>query len=216
MVDAVGSRGRTEAARPTVLLADNDVALVAGMAEILNSYGFACDVADSWMELLVRLQSADYDLVILEVWLGRVDLIDRFAELASCTTAPIVFLTQNSSEVDRILALEKGAAGVLRKPVSGREVVAQIRAHLRRSAASNRPPEPQPTWRIGCGQLALTAPFPALASSNSNPLRYATLEAAKRGARAGLAASAAYVRPFEEARRFLTTRIGEWAEARAH
>ena len=147
-----------EASQPTILLGDDDPALVAGLSEVLGSYGFNCDHAGSWPALVERLRGATYDLLILEMRLGRVDLVHRFAELASSTAAPIIFLTKDGSEIDRILALEKGAATVLRKPVSGREIIARVRAQLRRGATSARPPELQQIWRIDCGEPCPLAP----------------------------------------------------------
>src|ERR1051325_7580559 len=123
-----------EETQPAILLGDEDATLLTGLSEVLGSYGFRCDHARSWPALLDHLQSGTYDLLILEMRLGRVDLVHRFAELSASTAAPIIFLTGNVSETDRILALEKGAASVVRKPVSGREMMARVRAQLRRGA----------------------------------------------------------------------------------
>ena len=165
MATETGLGAEIGVSQPTILLGDDDLALAAGLSEVLGSYGFACDHAGDWPTLRGRLQTTSYDLLILEMRLGRVDLVHRFAEIASDTAAPIIFLTCQELETDRILALEKGAAGVLRKPISGREIVARVRAQLRRSAAPTRPPELQLTWRISCGQLGFSALSASLAHS---------------------------------------------------
>ena len=104
--------------------------------------------AADWAGLLDRFRPAAHDLLIVEMRFGQVDLVGRFAELRGLTRAPVVFLTGNRVEADRMLALEQGAADLLLKPVSGREIVARIRAILRRGAISARPPEPQQAWRL--------------------------------------------------------------------
>lgn len=158
MADKTGPGTEAEAPWPSILLGDDDPALVAGLSEVLGFHGFTCDHARSWPVLMERLSAGSYDLLILEMRLGRVDVVHHFAELASSTTAPVIFLTKDGLETDCILALEKGAAGVLRKPVSGREIVARVRAQLRRSATLARPPEPQQTWRVAGGEPCPFAP----------------------------------------------------------
>lgn len=153
MADDTGPSTQAEAFQPTILLGDDDPAVVTGLSEVLGSYGYTCDHVGSWPALKDRLGSGSYDLLILEMRLGRVDLVHRFAELAGSTTAPVVFLTSEGSEADRILALEKGAASVLQKPISGREIVARVRAQLRRRAAPTHPRKPQQAWRIAGGEL---------------------------------------------------------------
>ena len=167
MADETSPGKGVEAAKATILLADTDAALVAGMSEVLGVHGLSCDHVGTWPALMDRLRGITYDLLILEMRLGQVDVVHRFAELSATSTAPIIFLTKDGSEADRILALEKGAASVLRKPISGREIVARVRAQLRRSAAPARPFEPQPTLRTGCGQLGPVAPFAPAAYARS-------------------------------------------------
>lgn len=146
---------------PLILLGDDEAALISGLSETLEHHGFSVEQAADWPALLDRLRPAAHDLLIVEMRLGQVDLVGRFAELRGLTRAPVVFLTRNRVEADRILALEQGAADVLLKPASGREIVARIRAVLRRGAPAARPTEPPQAWRLAGGEPPPHAPSPA-------------------------------------------------------
>ncbi len=148
-------------ANPLILLGDDEAALITGLSETLAHYGFAVEQAGSWVALLERLRLAAPDLLIVETRLGEVDLVGRFAELRDLTKAPVIFLTRNHADADRILALEQGAAEVLRKPVSGREIIARIRALLPRGVVSARPNVPLQARRLAGGESRRHAPDPA-------------------------------------------------------
>ena len=136
---------------PRVLLVEDDEQLGTEMADTLRRYGMDCAWAPEWVQAIGRLRAGRYDAIILDQWLGRIDSLSRLGELRALTDAWIVILTANRSEVDRIVALEVGADDFLLKPVSGRELVARLRARLRRhepQEPSTLPDRPQGRWRV--------------------------------------------------------------------
>lgn len=148
--DAFGA-GPDHAGMPRVLLIEDDAQLGPEVADTLRRYEMQCAWAPDWLQATKRLRAERFDVVILDQWLGRIDSLSRLNELRALTDAWIVVLTANRSEVDRIFALEVGADDFLLKPVSGRELVARLRARLRRhepkqpSAETGRQQE---RWRI--------------------------------------------------------------------
>ncbi|WP_226381494.1 response regulator transcription factor [Falsiroseomonas ponticola] len=142
---------------PNVLIVEDDEALAEEMALTLSDYGMRPTTAATWEAAIAAVEAAQPDLVVLDQRLGRVDTLPRIGALRALTDAPVLILTGNRAETDRIVALEIGADDFLLKPISGRELVARIRAHLRRvqqarPAEKEREKEPeQPaagTWTL--------------------------------------------------------------------
>ncbi|WP_439549758.1 response regulator transcription factor [Falsiroseomonas sp.] len=125
---------------PNVLIVEDDEALAEEMALTLSDYGMRPTTAATWEAAIAAVEASPPDLVVLDQRLGRVDTLPRIGTLRSLTDAPVLILTGNRAETDRIVALEIGADDFLLKPISGRELVARIRAHLRR-LQQTRPPE---------------------------------------------------------------------------
>jgi DNA-binding response OmpR family regulator len=117
---------------PSILIVEDDEALAEEMALTLADYGMRPTTAGTWEAAIAAVETAPPDLVVLDQRLGRVDTLPRIGTLRSLTDAPVLILTGNRAETDRIVALEIGADDFLLKPISGRELVARIRAHLRR------------------------------------------------------------------------------------
>ncbi len=117
---------------PLVLIVEDDTALAEEMALTLADYGMRPVVANTWDATIAAVTADAPDLIILDQRLGRVDTLPRIGILRGLTAAPVLMLTGNRAETDRIVALEIGADDFLLKPISGRELVARIRAHLRR------------------------------------------------------------------------------------
>ena len=109
---------------------------------------------------MAMLQSGPIDLVLLDQWLGRLDALTMLPEMRGVTRAPIVILTGNKAEADRIVGLEMGADDFLVKPVSGREIVARVRAHLRRRQVreTDRDSCVMERWRFVAEERRLYAP----------------------------------------------------------
>ena len=107
------------------------------MREVLGRYlereGFAVDLAEDGEAALAAYASTRPDLVLLDLMLPRVDGVEVFHRMRAQASAAVIMLTARGEETDRIVGLELGADDYVTKPFSPREVVARVRAVLRRS-----------------------------------------------------------------------------------
>ena len=136
--------------RRTILLVEDETSITEPLAEALRSEGFDTEVAGTVAQAL-ELARRDPDLVLLDVMLPDGSGLDVCRELRSRSQVPIIMLTARGEESDRIVGLELGADDYVVKPFSAREVVARIRAVLRRADA----PEPTEDRPIEIGGLRL-------------------------------------------------------------
>lgn len=141
---ALPTADAAEAPHPLVLIVEDDTELAEEMAAALNDYGMRSVHAGEWRAVEAAVASASPDLLILDQRLGAFDTLPHLPRLRGMTGAPILVLTGNRLEADRIVALELGADDFLLKPISGRELVARVRAHLRRAAAAPAAPAAAP------------------------------------------------------------------------
>jgi two-component system response regulator RegX3 len=128
------------ATRRTVLLVEDEESITAPLSEALSREGFEPVIAGTVAEALELASSRSPDLVLLDLGLPDGSGLDVCRELRSRSTVPIIMVTARGEETDRIVGLEVGADDYVVKPFSAREVVARIRAVLRRTAAP--PPTP--------------------------------------------------------------------------
>lgn len=145
---------------PHVLIVDDNEELRRDLIASLSHYKMSVVSAADFPAAVQKINEAEIDIIILDQWLGRIDAVTLLPEFRRLTAAPIVMLTANQSEADRIVALELGAADFLLKPVSGREIVARIRAHLRREQPRQRqqPPQASRAWRVEPVERRVYAP----------------------------------------------------------
>jgi two-component system, OmpR family, response regulator RegX3 len=128
------------AMRPKILLVEDEAAIAEPFASALRREGFEPDVARTGAEALSRAQASPPDLVLLDLALPDIDGRDVCRELRRRSRVPIVMLTARGTEVDRIVGLELGADDYVVKPFSGAEVIARIRAVLRRAGHERAAP----------------------------------------------------------------------------
>jgi two-component system, OmpR family, response regulator ResD len=118
-----------------VLVVDDEPMVRDVLARYLAHEGFTVDVAADGQEALERVGEAEPDLVLLDLMLPRIDGYEVFRVLRERgTVMPVIMLTARGEETDRIVGLEFGADDYVTKPFSPREVVARVRAVLRRTA----------------------------------------------------------------------------------
>ena len=120
-----------------LLLIDDDERLAAMVAGYLASAGFAVESAASLAEARRRLAKPDYDAVLLDLMLPDGDGLDLCRELRSrrdTRALPLLMLTARGEPTDRVVGLELGADDYLAKPFEPRELLARLKALLRRSA----------------------------------------------------------------------------------
>ena len=116
-----------------VLLADDDVELAGMLREYLEREGFAVTAVHDG-EAAARLAlSGAYQIVVLDVMMPKVDGIEALRQIRQTSRLPVVMLTARGDDVDRIVGLELGADDYVPKPCTPRELVARLRAILRRA-----------------------------------------------------------------------------------
>jgi len=115
-----------------VLIIDDDMELCRLLSERLQPEGFAIETIQDGQIGLKRAALGQHDLVILDLMLPGMSGLDVLRNLRSHSSVPVLILTARGDDVDRILGLEIGADDYLPKPFNPRELVARIRAILRR------------------------------------------------------------------------------------
>lgn len=115
-----------------VLIVDDEVIVRDVLTRYLERDGFRVDSAADGEEAMAIATSSRPDLVLLDLMLPKVDGFEVFRRLRALDNIPVVMITAKGEEVDRVVGLELGADDYVSKPFSPREVVARIRAVLRR------------------------------------------------------------------------------------
>lgn len=132
----MGHADAVEQPEPSILLVDDDIDLSAMLSEYLVSEGFRVDAVTNGADGVERALSGAYDAVILDVMLPRLNGIEVLREIRRQSQLPILMLTAKGDQVDRVVGLELGADDYVAKPYYPRELVARLRAILRRNNAA--------------------------------------------------------------------------------
>ncbi len=119
--------------QPTIFVVEDEASFVDALQIGLSREGFHVEVATDGAEALERFDEVAPDLVLLDVMLPRVSGIDVCRRLRQTSAVPIIMVTAKSSEIDTVVGLEVGADDYVTKPYRLRELVARIRAQLRRN-----------------------------------------------------------------------------------
>ena len=117
-----------------LLLVDDDVELTELLSSLLMLEGFDVQIANNGLEALQKLDES-YELVLLDVMMPKLNGLDTLKEIRKVSNVPVMMLTARGDDIDRVLGLELGADDYLPKPFNDRELVARIRAILRRSVS---------------------------------------------------------------------------------
>ena len=121
----------------TILLAEDEPAIAETVLYALRADGYATEHIVLGGEALPRLRRGGIDLVILDVGLPDRNGFDVCRDLRAESEVPVLFLTARDGEADRVLGLELGGDDYMAKPFSPRELVARVRARLRRHGRSD-------------------------------------------------------------------------------
>ena len=121
----------------TILLAEDEHAIAETVLYALRAEGYAAEHVLLGGEVLPRLRRGGIDLVILDVGLPDASGFDVCRALRKESEVPVLFLTAREAELDRVLGLELGGDDYMAKPFSPRELVARVRARLRRQVAAD-------------------------------------------------------------------------------
>jgi len=125
-----------------ILVVEDEEAITTPLAEALRHEGFRTEVAGTIADGLRIASDQRPDLVLLDVMLPDGSGFDALRELRTTGRTPVIMLTARGDEIDRVTGLELGADDYVVKPFSARELVARIRAVLRRSSAVVTPASP--------------------------------------------------------------------------
>jgi DNA-binding response OmpR family regulator len=123
-----------------ILLVEDEPAILESLAYVLSRDGFAVSTAKNAAEASKAALGGGFDLVVLDLMLpdgSGFDLIRGWRAVATERPMPIIVLSSRDGEADRVAALESGADDYVTKPFSPREIVARVRAVLRRSATTS-------------------------------------------------------------------------------
>lgn len=123
-----------------ILVVEDEVAIADTLLYALTGEGFAARRVAVAAEAIELLRAGGIDLVILDVGLPDMTGFEACKELRRFSDVPVMFLTARAEEVDRVVGLEIGADDYVVKPFSPREVVARVRAILKRSNGHGTPP----------------------------------------------------------------------------
>jgi two-component system, OmpR family, alkaline phosphatase synthesis response regulator PhoP len=135
-----------------VLVVDDEPAIVEIVRDYLTDGGYRVSTARSGDEALAQIRAIRPDLVVLDLGLPGLDGLDVTRTVRRSSGVPIIILTARSDETDRVVGLELGADDYLVKPFSPRELLARVRAVLRRSGA---PTEAGDDRLLRVGELTL-------------------------------------------------------------
>jgi two-component system alkaline phosphatase synthesis response regulator PhoP len=116
----------------TILVVDDEPKITQLVRDYLESAGFAVVTAGDGREALMRAHTERLDLVVLDLGLPQLDGLDVARSLRRDGDLPIIMLTARDDETDKLIGLELGADDYVTKPFSPRELVARVRAVLRR------------------------------------------------------------------------------------
>ena len=139
--------------QPRILIVEDEPSFVDALEIGLRREGFAVEVAVDGVEALQRFEVVQPDLVLLDLMLPKLSGLDVCRQIRQASTVPIIIVTAKSTEVDAVLGLEVGADDYVTKPYRVHELVARIRAQLRR-VSMDAAPKPEGS-AISVGDVVL-------------------------------------------------------------
>ena len=116
----------------SILVVDDEQSITDFVSYSLMKEGFKVDVANNGEDALEQATRKHYDLFVLDIMLPGMDGYELCRRLRSRTTAPVLFLSARDTELDKVVGLEIGGDDYLAKPFGVRELIARVRALLRR------------------------------------------------------------------------------------
>ncbi len=140
-----------------IYVVDDDPEIGTLLQAYLSKNGFEVDCAINGLSFLDRIaQKSDYQLVVLDIMLPDIDGFEVCRRLRTFSQIPVIMLTANSDETDRIIGLEIGADDYLAKPFNPRELLARIKAILRRSHTAESTSDTKRYYKFAGFQLDIT------------------------------------------------------------
>ena len=122
-----------------ILVVDDEASITEFVGYALKKEGYTVDVVDNGEDALALALQNTYDLFVLDIMLPGIDGYELCRRLRAKTTAPVLFLSARDTELDKVVGLEIGGDDYLAKPFGVRELIARVRALLRRASGSDFP-----------------------------------------------------------------------------
>ncbi|MDD5350249.1 MAG: response regulator transcription factor [Chthoniobacteraceae bacterium] len=160
---------------PRVLVIDDDRKLCRLIADYLGAMGYAVEAAHTGPEGARKATEEPWDAVILDVMLPEMDGFEALRRIRERSAVPVLMLTARGGEEDRIAGLESGADDYLPKTFSTRELLARLRAVMRRAARAGCADGAEPPPEITAGPLRLE-PVSRTAALHGAPLTLTPIE----------------------------------------
>jgi DNA-binding response OmpR family regulator len=140
----------------SILIAEDDVHLRNGLVDLLALEGFTCEVAEDGAKALALFRAHKPDLCLIDVMMPVMDGLTLCREIRRIDQrVPILLLSARGEEIDRVLGLEIGADDYVAKPFGARELVARVKAGLRRMKVQALPAQTDPDTRLKMGGLEI-------------------------------------------------------------
>ena len=117
-----------------ILIIEDEASFSEALSFLLQKEGYSISIADNGKDGLEQFKSQDFDLVLLDLMIPELSGIEVCRAIRSTSQVPIIMLTAKDSEIDKVVGLELGADDYVTKPYSSRELVARIKAVLRRGS----------------------------------------------------------------------------------
>ena len=154
----------------TILVVDDEPNIQELARLYLDKEGYRVEAADNGKEALAKLDTVKPSLIVLDIMLPDIDGFEVCREIRKQSDVPILMLTARKDDIDKILGLELGADDYLTKPFNPRELVARVKAVLRRYGAGQKPGKP-----IEIGNLRIDIPRHEV-YIDDNPVKLRTKE----------------------------------------
>lgn len=119
---------------PRILVADDEKVMVKGLKFNLENEGYAVDIAYDGQQALDMAKQENYDLIILDLMMPKIDGLQVCMEIRAFSAVPVIMLTARAEDTDKLLGFEYGADDYITKPFNILELKARVRALLRRAA----------------------------------------------------------------------------------
>ena len=136
---ALQDNSNEEKTSPSILLIDDDISLCSLIAEFLGGQDFMVSVAHSGPKGLATAFKGEHDLILLDVMLPGLNGLQILERIRQTKSVPVIMLTAHNTEADRITGLDSGADDYIAKPFEPFELLARIRAILRRHGHFRNP-----------------------------------------------------------------------------
>ncbi|MFM1910278.1 MAG: hypothetical protein RLZZ545_976 [Actinomycetota bacterium] len=117
-----------------ILIIEDEISFSEALSFLLEKEGYSTRIAENGKEGLDAFKSDTYDLILLDLMIPEISGIDVCRTIRTSSNVPIIMLTAKDSEIDKVVGLELGADDYVTKPYSSRELVARIKAVLRRGS----------------------------------------------------------------------------------